>query len=339
MIDVFTSPSTDAVLDAIREVGGEAGVLVIVKNYTGDVLNFGLAAQLARAEGIPVEVVVVRDDVALIDLHGTEARRGLAGTVLVHKIAGAAAEAGRSLTEVAEVARAASARLWTMGVGLGPCIVPASGTPNFVLADDEIEWGLGIHGEAGVSRSSHLTADEIVAGLLETILRHAALKSESKVALLVNNLGGTPRMELDIVARATLQALQEYGVIVDGVWVGSYLTALEMPDCSLTVLELDDEAAGWLSAPASSAAWRDGTVASLVATPTNASTSTDAPTDTDETDSSAAEGAVFDMLRAVGEALISSEQLLTEMDHIVGDGDLGISLSRGSRAVLGALSS
>lgn len=329
--DVFTSPSTDAVLDAIREVGGPAGVLLVVKNYTGDVLNFGLAGQLARAEGIPVEIVVVRDDVALIDLHGPDARRGLAGTVLIHKIAGAAAEAGKPLTEVAEIARKAASGLWTMGVGLGPCTVPAAGKPNFVLADDEIEWGLGIHGEAGISRSPLRPADEIVDGLLDTILRSASLAPGSRVALLVNNLGGTPRMELDIVARAALRSLQLAGFTIDLVWVGSYLTALEMPGCSLTVLESSDEIVELLRAPARSAAWRDGVVAGTVPV---TSVPPSAASEAGSLGAAPVSGAVFTSLEAACSALIAAEETLTAMDQIVGDGDLGISLHRGSQSVL-----
>src|SRR5476649_2395047 len=153
--EVFTSPSTDAVLDAIRAVAGPAGVLLIVKNYTGDRFNFGLAAEIARAEGIAVEMVIVADDVAL-SAHGEHAgRRGLAGTVFLHKIAGAAAAEGRPLSEVAQIARDTAASLGTMGVALTPCTVPAAGKPGFELADDEIEWGLGIHGEHAVERAEH----------------------------------------------------------------------------------------------------------------------------------------------------------------------------------------
>src|SRR4051812_22168870 len=156
---VFTSPVPDAILAAIRAVAGRRGVLLIVKNYTGDLLNFGLAAELARAEGLPVEVVVVADDVALIDTTETAGRRGLAGTVLVHKVAGAAAEAGADLAEVAAEARAAAEAVATMGVALAPCTLPASGLPGFHLGENEVELGLGIHGEPGVRRAPLWEAD------------------------------------------------------------------------------------------------------------------------------------------------------------------------------------
>src|SRR5258708_933962 len=187
--DVFTSPSVDAVLAAIRAVAGPSGVLLVVKNYTGDRLNFGLAAELARADGIPVETVVVADDVALRDTVEPERRRGIAGTVLVHKVAGAAAAAGLPLQDVAREAHAAAAAMGTMGVALGPCTVPASGRPSFSLGEGEIELGLGIHGEQGVKRTSLLQADALVEIILKTIVDDRRLKRGDSVALLVNGLG------------------------------------------------------------------------------------------------------------------------------------------------------
>lgn len=196
--DVFTSPSADAVLAAILAVSGPAGALLIIKNYTGDRLNFGLAAELARQQGIPVEVVVVADDVALHSLVKRERRRGIAGTVLIHKLAGAAAEQGLPLVEIAALARRAAAQLGTMGVGLGACIVPAAGAPGFTLGEDEIEFGLGIHGEKGVERTTMLSADAIVAALLDAIVDDMQLAPGARVALLVNGLGGTAiRQRLD----------------------------------------------------------------------------------------------------------------------------------------------
>ena len=186
--DVFTSPSVDAVLAAIRQVRTESGVLLIVKNYTGDRLNFGLAAELARAEGIEVEMVLVADDVALRDNVPLDRRRGIAGTVLVHKLAGAAALRGASLAEVAATARAAAADVRSMGVGLGPCIVPAAGLPGYELGHDEIELGLGIHGEKGASRVKAAPADELVDVVLEQILEDRPLAPGQEAALLVEAL-------------------------------------------------------------------------------------------------------------------------------------------------------
>ncbi|HEY4298839.1 MAG TPA: dihydroxyacetone kinase subunit DhaK, partial [Paraburkholderia sp.] len=219
--EVFTSPSTDAVLDAIRAVAGRAGALLIVKNYTGDRFNFGLAAEIARAEGIPTEMVIVADDVALTANGDHAGRRGLAGTVLVHKIAGAAAAAGRPLAEVAQIARDVAASLGTMGVALSACMVPAAGKPGFELADDEIEWGLGIHGEPGVERGAMEPADAIVGKLLTKIVGDLSLQSGERVALLVNNLGGTPSSELSVVAGSALRYLAARNIKVERAWAGT----------------------------------------------------------------------------------------------------------------------
>ncbi|MBB5405789.1 dihydroxyacetone kinase [Paraburkholderia sp. JPY162] len=212
--EIFTSPSTDAVLDAIRAVAGPAGALLIVKNYTGDRFNFGLAAEIARAEGIPVEMMIVADDVALSASGNHAGRRGLAGTVLVHKIAGAAAARGLPLPEVARIAKEAAASLGTMGVALTSCTVPAAGKPGFELGDREIEWGLGIHGEPGVSRGALEPADAMVGKLLAKIIDDLALQAGERVALLVNNLGGTPSSELHVVAGDALRELAGRGIEV-----------------------------------------------------------------------------------------------------------------------------
>jgi dihydroxyacetone kinase len=216
--DVFTSPSADAVLAAIRAAAGPAGVVLVVKNYTGDRLNFGLAAELARAEGIPAEVVVVADDVALRDTVEAARRRGIAGTVLVHKVAGAAAAAGLPLDAVVAEARLAAAAIGTMGVALGACTVPAAGRPGFSLGEDEAELGLGIHGERGVRRVSLQPADALVEEILDTILTDGALHQGERVALLVNGLGGTPPMELAVVARRALGLLRDRGLVVERAW-------------------------------------------------------------------------------------------------------------------------
>ncbi|CAB3810574.1 dihydroxyacetone kinase subunit DhaK [Paraburkholderia fynbosensis] len=328
--EVFTSPSTDAVLDAIRAVAGPAGVLLIVKNYTGDRFNFGLAAEIARAEGIPTEMVIVADDVALTASGDHAGRRGLAGTVLVHKIAGAAAAAGRPLGEVARIARQVAASLGTMGVALTPCTVPAAGKPGFELADGEIEWGLGIHGEPGVERGAMEPAKAIVARLLAKITNDLALQSGERVALLVNNLGGTPSSELNVVAGSALRNLAERGIKVERAWAGTFLSALEMAGVSLTLLRVDDERLGWLDAVARTSAWPglSGRVAQVSVRP--------AP-QTPERASGATlahDATLRRVIEAVCACLLKAEPTLTEMDQRVGDGDLGISLSRGARAVL-----
>ncbi|HEX2571754.1 MAG TPA: dihydroxyacetone kinase subunit DhaK, partial [Polyangia bacterium] len=257
--DVFTSPSPDAVLAALRAVTGRPGALLLVKNYTGDRLNFGLAAELARAEGLAVEMVLVADDVALLDAplseRGHAGRRGIAGTVLVHKVAGAAAAVGRPLAEVAAVARAAAAAAATMGVGLSSATVPAAGRPTFHLGDDEMELGLGIHGEPGVRRAALTDAAAVTEQLLGTILRGAALGRGDRVALLVNNLGATTTMELAIVARQALLVLEREGLVVERAYAGTFLTALEMAGVSLSLLKIDDARLAALDAPTEAPAW------------------------------------------------------------------------------------
>ena len=253
--DVFTSPPPDAVLAAIRAVTGPRGCLLIVKNYTGDRLNFGLAAERARAEGLAVEMVLVADDVALADATGHAGRRGLAGTILVHKVAGAAAEAGLSLAEVAAEARAVAAEVRTMGVALAPCTVPAAGEPGFSLGEGEIEMGLGIHGEPGLARVPLAPADTLVDAILGRLVPPREHSAGRPVALMVNGLGGTPAMELAIVARRAVETLEGWGLAVERVYLGNFLTALEMAGVSLTLLPVAPERIGRLDSPTSAPAW------------------------------------------------------------------------------------
>ncbi|MCP3098046.1 dihydroxyacetone kinase subunit DhaK [Myxococcus sp. K15C18031901] len=329
--DVFTSPSTDAVLAAIREVAGPAGALLVVKNYTGDRLNFGLAAELARAEGIPVEVVVVADDVALRDTVEPSRRRGIAGTVLVHKVAGAAAAAGLSLQEVVREAQAAASAVGTMGVALGPCTVPAAGKPGFTLEAHEIELGLGIHGEQGVRRVPLQPADALVDTLLASILEDQRLGAGERVALLVNGLGGTPPMELAIVARRALAVLRERGLQVERAWTGTFLSALEMPGCSLSVLKVDEARLRWLDAPTAAPAWPGQGRAANARAPRPRG----APSKGAQVAAARRPGMerVHQAMLAVASAFEASEARLTELDSAAGDGDLGISLSRGAAAI------
>lgn len=339
--EVFTSPSTDAVLDAIRAVGSPAGVLLIVKNYTGDRLNFGLAAELARVEGIPTEMVIVADDVAL-SAHGDHAgRRGLAGTVLVHKLAGAAAAAGQSLAEVAAVARAAAADIGTMGVALSPCTVPAAGKPGFTLADGEIEWGLGIHGEAGIERGTLLAARDTVARLLAQISGELKLQAGDGVALLVNNLGGTPASELDIVAGNALAWLAEQGIRVERAWAGTFLSALDMAGISLSLMRVDASRLALLDAATKAPAWprsdgRPGQTAKA-GKPALPAKETKETKETKKTNNASShlhpDAPLRRVIEAVCDCLIQAESVLTDMDSKVGDGDLGISLARAAQGI------
>jgi ATP-dependent dihydroxyacetone kinase len=329
--EVFTSPSVDAVLAAIRAAAGPAGALLVVKNYTGDRLNFGMAAELARAGGIPTEIVVVADDVALRDTVPPERRRGIAGTILVHKIAGALAERGEPLGTVAAAGRAAATATGTMGVALGACTIPAIGKPGFTLGDDEIELGLGIHGEPGVSRQGIASADAITNRMLDAILADGGHGAGTRVALLVNNLGGTTTMELAIVARRALAHLRERGLVVERAWAGTLLSALDMPGCSLSVMKLDDDSIRLLDAATTAPAWPGpglvpSGMAALVAAPP-------AMPDDIVTSADTLGGAVRQAALAAAAALEAAEPRLTELDSQAGDGDLGISMSRAAAAI------
>lgn len=329
--DVFTSPSTDAVLAGIRASAGPAGALVIVKNYTGDRLNFGLAAELARAEGIPVEIVVVADDVALKDTVPVDRRRGIAGTVLVHKLAGAAAELGLPLSEVAQVARGAAAGLSSMGISLGSCTLPAVGKPGFTLGEREIEVGLGIHGEQGVRRMEIASADDLTSLVLNTIEADGKLKSGDRVVLLVNGLGSTPPMELSIVARSALSILEAKGVSVERAWAGTFLSALDMPGFSLSIMQVDDRALELIDATTDATAWPRGGAVNRRRMLASSRLPVEAQPDREMT---AAGARLRQVAEDVAKALIAAEQQLTDLDSVTGDGDLGTSMKRGAEAVL-----
>lgn len=238
---VFTSPTPDQIYEGIKAVDDGKGVLMVVKNYTGDVLNFEMAAEMAAdMDGIEVKEVVVNDDVAVQDSLYTTGRRGVAGTVFVHKIAGALAEKGASLDEVQAVAQKVIDNVRTMGMAIKPCTVPAAGEPGFELADDEMEIGIGIHGEPGVEKKPLETADEIVDTLLEKILADIDY-SGSEVAVMINGCGSTPLMELFIVNNRVADVLAEKGIKVYKTMVGEYMTSLEMEGFSVTLLRLDDQ--------------------------------------------------------------------------------------------------
>ncbi|RDV05008.1 dihydroxyacetone kinase family protein [Undibacter mobilis] len=329
--DVFTSPSVDAVHAAIRATAGPAGAVLIVKNYTGDRLNFGLAAELARQDGIPVEIVVVADDVALRDTVTRERRRGIAGTILVHKVAGAAAGRGHTLATVAALARRAADRVGTMGVGLGSCIVPSAGVPSFQLGADEIEFGLGIHGEKGVRRTSMSSADAIVKAMLEPLLDEMKPAKGEPVALLVNGLGATTPMELAIVTRAAFGELESRGLVVGRAWTGALMTALEMPGCSISLLLLDGELTGLLDDPTQAMAWPGS--GKVAATPRVVA----APPVNKQPEGVAVDGPLSQTMRRVvdhvANALENAERHLTDLDSRAGDGDLGASMARGAAAL------
>lgn len=253
---VFTSPTPDPILEATKKVDGGAGVLHIVKNYTGDVLNFETAAELAEMEGITVKAIVVNDDVAVEDSTWTAGRRGVAGTVLVEKIAGAAAQRGDDLDGVLAIAEKVNGQVRSMGMALTACTVPHVGKPSFDLEEDEIEIGIGIHGEPGRERIKMDSADAITDKLVDAIL--ADRTWSGKVLLFVNGMGGTPEAELYIVYAHARKRLEDAGLEVARSLVGNYITSLEMQGCSITVLELDDELTELYDAPVHTVALRRG---------------------------------------------------------------------------------
>lgn len=254
--EVFTSPTPDQILEAIKAVDGGAGVFLIIKNYTGDVMNFEMAAELAEAEGINVQQVIVNDDVAVEDSSFTTGRRGIAGTVFVHKIAGAKAELGASLEEVKSVAEKVVANVRSIGMALTPCTVPAAGEPSFELQENEMEIGIGIHGEPGIERKAITTANEIATELTQKVLEDMELTSGEEVAVMVNGLGATPEMELYIVNKKVNEVLTEKGIKIYDTFVGEYMTSLEMAGCSVTLLKVDEELKGLLDAESKAPAFR-----------------------------------------------------------------------------------
>ena len=246
---VFTSPTPDQVEGAIRAVATDAGVLLIIKNYTGDVMNFEMATEMAECDGIKCMNVVTNDDVAVQDSLYTTGRRGVAGTIFVHKIAGAKAEQGASLEEVHAVAQKVIDNVRTMGTAITPCTVPAAGKPGFEIGEDEMEVGIGIHGEPGTHREKLATANEIVDHMLGKILADIDYAGH-EVAVLVNGSGATPLMELYIINNRVADVLADKGIKVYKTMVGSYMTSLEMAGFSISLLRLDDELKALLDAPA-----------------------------------------------------------------------------------------
>ena len=256
--EVFTSPTPDQMLEATKAVNGGAGVLHMVKNYTGDVMNFDMAADMGKAEDIEVETVLTNDDVAVEDSLYTAGRRGVGVTVLVEKICGAAADDGKSLAEVAELGRKVNANGRSMGMALTPCITPGSGEPSFELAEDEVEIGIGIHGEPGRFRENIGPASQIAERLMTPILEDLPFSSGDRVLAFVNGMGGTPLLELYVVYAEVAKIAQEHGLSIERNLVGNYITSLEMQGCSITLVKLDDDMVRYWDAPVNTPALRWG---------------------------------------------------------------------------------
>lgn len=250
--NIFASPSSDIVLDATRAVSGGAGVLYLYGNYSGDVMNFDLAAEMAAEENIRVETVRVTDDVASAPLKEIHRRRGIAGDFFVLKVAGACADSGADLDRVRSAAAKANDNTRSMGVALSSCTIPASGRPIFELGEDEIEIGLGIHGEPGARRQKLAPANEIADELVNRVLADLPFQAGDDVAVLINGLGSTPLAELFIVFRRVAERLAVAKIRIHRSYVGNYSTSLEMAGCSVTLMRLDDELRRYIDWPASS---------------------------------------------------------------------------------------
>ena len=256
--EIFTSPTPDQVLEAIKLADSGEGVFMVVKNYTGDVLNFETAAELCEMDDIEVRTVIINDDVAVEDSLYTAGRRGVAGTMLVEKIAGAAAERGDNLDEVTRIANEVNDNMRSMGLALGPCTVPHAGKPSFDLGDTEVEMGIGIHGEPGYRRTEMKTADELTAELYEKVRADLPFVQGDRVIVLVNGMGATPLSELYIVNRKVHELLKADGIVAERTLVGDYVTSLDMPGASLTLLRVNDEMLELFDAPALTAGYREG---------------------------------------------------------------------------------
>ncbi len=346
--NVFSSPSSEVIHAATCEVSGGAGVLYLYGNYGGDIYNFDLAADLAEIDGIPTRTVLAADDVASAPNEKRATRRGVAGMVYAFRIAGAAAERGDDLETVALIAQRASDAVRTMGVGLSATILPAAGEPSFVLAEGEMEIGVGIHGEPGIHRGALETADAIADRLLEAVLDDLALESGNRVSVMVNGMGATPLEELYILYRRAHEILTDRGVTVVLPLVGNFVTSLEAAGASISVIRLDDELEALLDADSSSPFFahnslgNDGPTATRGARPAPREDSeiSGAPTSSGDVvsdqrasdDASATPTPLGSLLRVVFTALPSHATRLRDLDAALGDGDLGVTVSLGSAA-------
>lgn len=336
--DVFASPSQIQVYQAIKETASKKGTLLIIKNYSGDIMNFKNGAHLATEDGIEVDYVKVDDDIAVEDSLYTVGRRGVAGVILVHKIAGAAAEAGMDLRAVKAIAEKAAANVRTIGLALTSCTVPASGSPTFTLAEDEMEYGVGIHGEPGIKREKMLSADELANRMTNDLMKDLGVKDGEEIALLVNGFGGTPLQELYLFNNAVTRELAARNIKINRVFVGNYMTSIDMAGMSLTVMKLDDELKTLLSKECNTPAFKvDGPVESVEYV--NVLEETEEKEVSFELET-AEEHAVIKnnvitlnnmiyLVDKMSDIIIKNEVPFCELDTHAGDGDFGMSVAKG----------
>lgn len=342
--NIFASPSPSQIADAGFAADGGAGVLFLYGNYTGDVMNFGMAEESLAKEGITARSLVVTDDIASAPLDKKEERRGIAGDFFVFKVAGAAADLGLKMEEVEKAATRANEATRTMGVALSACIMPQTGIPNFELPVGEMEIGMGIHGEPGVERGPAGSADDVADRLLAPIIEELELGEGDRVAVLVNGLGSTTLLELYLLHRRAAEVLKEKGVEIHHSWVGEYCTSLDMEGASVTVMKLDDDLTTWLDHPCDTPALRVGASAQKTSNAPRKARTRAAVTETRQTDiaSLKKDGAITpdtfrQMMRVAAQAIFTERDRLSELDGKIGDGDHGLTMEIGWKAVLGAL--
>lgn len=339
--DIFASPSQIQIYQAIKETAGNAGTLMIIKNYSGDMMNFKNAARLAEEDGISVEYVKVDDDIAVQDSLYTVGRRGVAGTVLVHKIAGAAAEQGYSLKQVKAYAENAVLNTRSIGFAFTSCTVPAKGTPTFSIAENEIEYGVGIHGEPGVSREAMMTADELSKRMTDSLVKELGLSENDEVTVLVNGFGGTPLQELYLFLNSTAKILDEYKIKIYRSFAGNYMTSIDMSGASLTFMKMNSELKSLLDAESDSPAFKvNGPVLPRNYEPFipayhSQSENTDQKNHTKGSAKVRQEILTVDnmifIVDTMSECIIKNEVPFCELDAYAGDGDFGMSVSKGFR--------
>lgn len=334
--DIFASPSQIQVYQAIKETAGSKGTLLIIKNYSGDVMNFTNAAVMAEEEGIPVVSVKVEDDIAVTDSLYTVGRRGVAGTVFVHKVAGAAAESGLDLEEVQRIGQKAADNVRTIGAGYSSCTVPAAGVPTFELGEQEMEYGVGIHGEPGRSREHILSADELASRMISQLTEELKLESGAEVALLVNGFGSTPLQELYIMNYAVNRILSEKNICVYREFTGNYMTSIDMQGCSVSLMKIDDELKKYIDLPSYAPYFRvEGPVTMSPFTPVEENKN-------DIPDQMKCEESwriilkkgltvqnVAAMVSKMCCCILENEKEFCKLDSYAGDGDFGMSIAKG----------
>lgn len=336
--DVFASPSQIQVYQAIRATASKKGTLLIIKNYSGDMMNFKNGTQLASEDGIQVEYVRVDDDIAVEDSLYTVGRRGVAGVVLVHKIAGAATEEGMDLMQVKAVTEKAAANVRTIGLALTSCTVPASGSPTFKLGEDEMEYGVGIHGEPGRKREKMMTADELAFRMTDDLMKDLGLDEDAEIAVLINGFGGTPLQELYLFNNAVTRELSKRNIRINRTFVGNYMTSIDMAGISLTVMKLDNELKTLLSKECNTPAFKvDGPVERVEYVDMNDHEEEKRvffETETEEEHAIIKNEVItlnnmIYLVDKMSEIIIKNEVLFCELDTHAGDGDFGMSVAKG----------